>query len=162
MPANLERIIMIRKKYKFFSVRVYGLFIKDKKNLLVSDEYVGKKFLTKFPGGGVIFGEGSIEALKREWQEELGIDIDVKEHFYTTDFFQASVFNPNVQIVSIYYFIEPAKGSKIEIKDKKFDFNVIKDGAQSFRFVDIKSAKEDEMTLPIDRKVLSMLKKRKA
>ncbi|MEK7434225.1 MAG: NUDIX domain-containing protein [Cyanobacteriota bacterium] len=150
-----------RRRYRFFSVRVYGIWLKDKKSVMISDEYVGKKFLTKFPGGGVEFGEGSIEALKREWREEVNIEIDVKEHFYTTDFFQASVFNPNIQIVSIYYFVEPAKGSKIIFKDKRFDFDVIKDGAQVFRVVDLKTTKEEEITLPIDRKVFSLLKKYK-
>ena len=59
----------MRRRFKFFSVRVYGIYVKDKRYVLVSDEFIGKRFLTKFPGGGVEFGEGTIEALKREWQE---------------------------------------------------------------------------------------------
>ena len=36
-----------------FNVRVYGIMINDKNQVLVSDEYIRGKFYTKFPGRGV-------------------------------------------------------------------------------------------------------------
>ena len=36
---------------KKFNIRVYGLYINNENKLLLSDEYFGGKFLTKFPGG---------------------------------------------------------------------------------------------------------------
>lgn len=35
----------------------------------------------KFPGGGLEYGEGVLECLHREFDEELNVKIDVIEHF---------------------------------------------------------------------------------
>ncbi|MBC7476071.1 MAG: NUDIX hydrolase, partial [Candidatus Sericytochromatia bacterium] len=112
----------------FFSIRVYGLWINDNHEIMLTDEYFQDKFLTKFPGGGLEFGEGIHECLKREWLEELNIEIDIIEHFYTTDFFQVSVFNPNAQIVSIYYLVKPLSVPDVKISNKVFDFDELKNG----------------------------------
>ncbi len=55
-----------------FIIRVYGIWISDEKVLLV-EETVKRNTITKFPGGGLEFGEGIIDCLKREFKEELGI-----------------------------------------------------------------------------------------
>ena len=45
---------------KRFNIRVYGILINDQDQLLVSDEVIkGIKF-TKFPGGGLEWGEGTM------------------------------------------------------------------------------------------------------
>ena len=89
---------------KRFNIRVYGLWINDGR-LLVNEEQIRGRQVIKLPGGGLDWGEGTVDCLKREWQEELGIDIDVKSHYYTTDFFQASAFD-NSQVISIYYLVD--------------------------------------------------------
>jgi 8-oxo-dGTP diphosphatase len=142
---------------KYFTVRVYGLWINDKNEVLVSDEYIYDKFLTKFPGGGLEFGEGIIDCLKREWREELDTEIFVKEHFYTTDFFQVSVFNPNAQVISVYYLVEPLAQPDLNLKTKVFDFDQIQDGVQVFRFLPVSGLQEKDLTLPIDQKVALLL-----
>ena len=88
---------------KRFNIRVYGICIQDEK-VLVNEELIRGKTVIKFPGGGLDWGEGAIDCLKREWKEELDIDVDVTRHFYTTDFFQASAFD-NSQVISIYYLV---------------------------------------------------------
>src|SRR3982750_4950693 len=88
-----------------FNVRVYGILINDQNELLVSDEYIRGGYYTKFPGGGLEFGEGTRECLRREFKEEMELNVEVGEHLYTTDFFQISAFNPKFQIVSIYYYV---------------------------------------------------------
>src|SRR5579863_4722029 len=88
-----------------FNVRVYGILIDKNQNVLVCDELIHGKYITKFPGGGLEFGEGTTDAIKREMMEETNTEIEVIEHFYTTDFFQVSAFNPHVQVISIYYLI---------------------------------------------------------
>ncbi len=87
---------------KKFNVRVYGILIHDK-SVLLSDEYIKKNKITKFPGGGLEFGEGTKDCLVREFKEELNLDIEITEHFYTTDFYVASSFDTNSQVISIYY-----------------------------------------------------------
>ena len=84
-----------------FNIRVYGIWIQDNK-VLVNEEKIRDKIITKFPGGGLHWGEGIIDCLKREWIEELNINIEPLGHFYTTDFFQRSAYD-NSQVISIYY-----------------------------------------------------------
>ena len=73
-----------------FNIRVYGLLINDKNQILISDERRNDFSFTKFPGGGLEFGEGTIDCLKREFIEEMNLEIEVLSHFYTTDFFVSS------------------------------------------------------------------------
>lgn len=88
-----------------FNLRVYGICFTDQEHVILSAEsYKGIHF-TKFLGGGLEYGEGMKEALKREWMEEAQIEIEVGEHFYTTDFFQKSIYDSR-QIISIYYIVE--------------------------------------------------------
>ena len=52
---------------KHFNIRVYGIYVNPKKEVLVTDESYDEHEFTKFPGGGLEWGEGSIECLKREF-----------------------------------------------------------------------------------------------
>lgn len=147
-----------------FNVRVYGILKDEQNRVLVSDEFIRGHFFTKFPGGGLEFGEGTRDCLKREFKEETGLDIEVKEHIYTTDFFQISAFNQVDQIISIYYFVEAKNLATLKISETKFDFieEVIKDKtatAESFRFIDFNKLSEIDVTLPIDKVVISLIKK---
>ena len=54
-----------------FNLRVYGLLINELNQVLISDENRNGFAFTKFPGGGMEFGEGFKETLIREFQEEL-------------------------------------------------------------------------------------------
>lgn len=87
------------------NVRVYALCIKDNKILALHEEYAGD-FLLKLPGGGLEFGESTIDCLKREFQEELNVEIRVIDHFYTQDDFLVSRFRDNEQLLTVYYLVE--------------------------------------------------------
>lgn len=147
---------------KRFNVRVYGLLINDRHELLVSDEAfkTGMK-ATKFPGGGLELGEGTIEGLVREFKEECGIDVEVVRHFYTTDFFVRSAFeyNSDSQIISIYYLVKSADWRKIKTSEVKFDFEYIPGiERESFRWVKLTDLKsEDTIQLPTDLAVVKLL-----
>jgi 8-oxo-dGTP pyrophosphatase MutT (NUDIX family) len=145
---------------KRFNVRVYGLLINDRQELLVADEvFKNGNRATKFPGGGLELGEGLIEGLKREFVEETGISVEVISHFYTTDFFQESFFDTESQIISVYYLCRSDAWANIKVSQTKFDF-VAEPGkeAESFRWVPVKELdKEEHLTLPIDKVVKDML-----
>src|SRR5262245_27242023 len=96
-----------------FTVIVYRILL-SVRAMLVSDEHIRGMDVTKFPGGGLEFGEGPRECLMREFREELDIEVEVTSHFYTTDFFVASAFDPNVQVISIYYLVESSAASEIK------------------------------------------------
>ncbi len=139
-----------------FNVRVYGILI-EKGALLVSDEVHHERNITKFPGGGLQFGESTHECIKREFMEEMQLEIFVREHFYTVDFFQASVFDPTQQVISIYYIVERAGENPISVSDKKFDFSQRQDGTQSLRWIAISELVPEDFTFPIDQKVSGLL-----
>ena len=142
----------------FFNVRVYGILINDRQEVLVTDEYRFGKRITKFPGGGLQFGEGTLECIRREMREETGNEIEVIRHFYTTDFFQRSAFHENQQVISIYYLIRTKKPMIIKVKEKPFDFDELKEGAQIFRWLMLNSLRKENFTFPIDQKVADQLK----
>ena len=141
---------------KRFNVRVYGILVQDGK-LLVSDEYIKGYEITKLPGGGLEFGEGTADCLIREFKEEADITIKIKRHFYTTDFFVTSAFSTNSQVLSIYYVVSHSGKIKLEVSDKKFDFKKRINGAQSFRWIDVNTISENDFTLPIDKIVGKLL-----
>lgn len=100
----------------YFNVRVYGLLINDKNQVLISDEQSGGRVFSKFPGGGLELGEGLIDALKREFVEECNAEIEVLHHLYTTDFYEKSSFNDS-QILSIYYFVKAVHPLNLNFKN---------------------------------------------
>lgn len=140
-----------------FNIRVYGIYINKRNEILVTDEIQNGKWLTKFPGGGMELGEGTKDCLIREWKEELNQDIEVAEHIYTTDYFQVSAFNSAHQIISIYYRVSPLTESKVRIAEKPFDFLTEKNGAESFRYIKMSILKIEDFTFPIDRIVAKIL-----
>jgi len=141
-----------------FNIRIYGIII-DNNKVLVSDEIVKGNFVTKFPGGGLQFGEGPLECIKREMMEETGQEFEVVKHVYTTDFFQRSAFDPNHQVISIYYQLSPVQPIRFLISDHEFNFKENTEGAQSFRWIQINKISQNLFTLPIDRVVGELLKK---
>ena len=139
---------------KNFNVRVYGLLINTKNEILVSDERRAGISFTKFPGGGLEFGEGLSEALTREFSEEMGIEITVENLFYVNDFFQVSAFNEDHQLLSFYYLINYSHTDKIGKLEYTYPLN--EDGEKQ-RWVSISELHEDNFTFPIDKKVIQKL-----
>ena len=148
-----------------FSIRVYGILINAQKQVLVSDEFIRGMYITKFPGGGLEFGEGTRDCLKREFMEEMQLNVEIGNHIYTTDFYQMSAFNKEYQIVSIYYFVKALEAIKAPLREKAFDFDEqqIKiynetGETETFRFVDWENFSEVSVTLPIDKIVATLIK----
>jgi 8-oxo-dGTP diphosphatase len=139
-----------------FNVRVYGLLINDNDEILISDEQEYGMRFTKFPGGGLEYGEGLIDGLKREFVEECDAEVEVISHFYTTDFFIKSAFNDS-QIISIYYIVKNISELNLNIKTKVFDFDGEGDVLQAFRWVKLSELDPEEITFPIDRHVAALL-----
>lgn len=139
-----------------FNIRIYALLINEKNEVLVTDEFRFGMEMTKFPGGGLIWGEGTVDCLKRECREELGCEIEVVRHFYTTDFFQQAAFYKDHQLISIYYLVKNTSPLDINISAKKEDLAKV-ENAQSFRWMPVTALNADEFTFPIDKIVVGML-----
>jgi len=147
-------------KDKRFVIRVYAIILNDKKEILLSDEYVLDMYMTKFPGGGLEWGEGAIECLQREAIEEFGQEIEIIKHFYTTDYFQQALFYKDTQLFSIYYLAQFIAPIQFKLSTKSFDFEEKINGSQSFRWVPLNNINIEDLTFPIDKSVLEMLKTR--
>lgn len=150
-----------------FNIRVYGILLNEEKQVLVSDEFIRGNYYIKFPGGGLEFGEGTRDCLKREFKEEMDLNVSIGDHLYTTDFFQMSAFNPEHQIISIYYFAKALEEIKAPLRDKLFDFDEQQLKAyeatgetETFRFIDWNDFSEKSVTLPIDKIVAGMVKEK--
>ncbi|MGB4399301.1 MAG: NUDIX domain-containing protein [Daejeonella sp.] len=140
-----------------FNVRVYGLLINEKGQILLSDEEEYGFRFSKFPGGGLEYGEGLIDALKREFIEECNTEVEVLEHFYTTDFFIKSVFNES-QVISVYYIVKPISELVLNFKENIFDFDEEGDLLQAFRWKEVTALEIEDVTFPTDQKVIELLK----
>ncbi|MFZ4523472.1 MAG: NUDIX hydrolase [Bacteroidales bacterium] len=139
-----------------FNIRVYGLLVDDG-CVLITDEFRLGIYMTKFPGGGLQFGEGTIECLKREFMEELDMHIEIVKHVYTTDFYQPTTLLPSeMQLLNIYYQVQSQKPYLFSTTNKKNDIPPL-DGAQSFRWVKINLLNEEDFTFPIDRHLANQL-----
>ena len=149
-----------------FTIRVYGIIRDAQHRVLVSDEFIRGNYFTKFPGGGMELGEGTRECLKREFKEETGLDVTVTDHIYTTDYFQQSAFNSKDQIVSIYYHVianDIEALNALHTKTTPFDFlahHVADPNGQSevLRWVEWDALTPENVSLPIDKIVVKMLK----
>ncbi len=148
-----------------FNIRVYGILLNEHSQVLVSDEYIRGMYITKFPGGGLEFGEGTRDCLRREFMEEMKLKVKVAGHIYTTDFYQESAFNPGHQIISIYYYAEALEPIAVPLRTKIFDFDEqqLKTYAETgetetFRFINWEDFTDESVTLPIDKIVTKLLK----
>lgn len=139
-----------------FNIRVYGILINENQEVLISDEHRFKTAFTKFPGGGLEFGEGIADALKREFMEELQLETEVGELYYVNDFLQTSRFDDTYQIISFYYLV---KSKDIQsIKTRQTSEPLRADG-EEFRWFPLAKLKKEMMTFPIDKIVAEKLQK---
>jgi 8-oxo-dGTP diphosphatase len=148
-----------------FNIRVYGILINEANQVLVSDEYIRGAYFTKFPGGGLEFGEGTRDCLKREFMEEMNLNVAIGDHIYTTDFYQMSAFNPAHQIISIYYYVTALEAITVPLRNKPFDFDeqqlaiyAREQQTETFRFIDRDDFSEATVSLPIDKIVATQIK----
>lgn len=136
-----------------FNLRIYAICINEKQEVLLSKERVDNFSFTKFPGGGLEWGEGTKDCLKREFREEFGLEISVGELFYLTDFFQLSAFSDNDQVISIYYNITLNQDiSTVSGNGNK---------EETLCWHPLTDFSADLLTFPIDKHVAKLLKNEK-
>lgn len=137
---------------KPFNVRVYALLMHDERVLVMHEPFQGK-LIYKFPGGGLEFGEGTRECLVRELKEELNLEIEVEEHLYTQDFFMQNAFDPEEQIILIYY--------RASISDKNLEqLKVLEGDIDELLWTRIDELNAEDFTLLADKKVIEIVREK--
>lgn len=102
--------VKIKSEEGNFKMRVSGLIIKDGKLLTVD---IANNNFYCLPGGHVHLGESSLDAIKREIKEEVGVDalnvklLSVIENFFTNN-------NGKVVHEVCYYYTVYAEGVNTE------------------------------------------------
>lgn len=131
-----------------FNIRVYGILIHNKKEVLVTDEnHTGLSF-TKFPGGGLEYGEGLLDCLKREFLEELRLSVDIIDLFYLTEHFQPSAFSDDEQVLSVYYSVKAPEHELLMLSN-----NVKSETGEIPRWISLDQLDESDFMFPIDKMV---------
>ncbi|MFN3875225.1 MAG: NUDIX domain-containing protein [Flavobacteriales bacterium] len=142
-----------------FTLRAYGLLLSDScTHVLVADELIKGRRITKFPGGGLEYGEGLKDCLIREVREEIGVEAFDVRHFYTTDFFQQSAFHgPPLQVVGVYFTFRVAEPAAIRVVEAPFEGLDGPGDQEVFRWAPLSLPAEAAVSLPIDRHVWNLL-----
>jgi ADP-ribose pyrophosphatase YjhB (NUDIX family) len=140
-------------KTKRFNIRVYGIVVYKGKILLSHENYRNHEF-TKFPGGGLEWGESTHECLVREFKEELKIDVEPGFLFHVTETFQQSKFFPDDQVLGIYFLVNSNGFDKI-IVGKRISINPEK--GETFEWVPLDDFKVDGLTFATDREAAAKL-----
>ncbi|MEC3879918.1 NUDIX domain-containing protein [Parapedobacter sp. 10938] len=133
-----------------FNIRVYGILVNDNREVLLSDEREYGMEFSKFPGGGLEYGEGLSAGLAREFKEECDVDIEILRHVHTTDVFIKSAFNDS-QVLAVYYLVKNKTPITCRFSDKAFDFEADNSIDQVFRWIPIDKLNESDLTFEIDR-----------
>lgn len=132
-----------------FNIRVYGFLIKGEEVLVSDEREYGTQF-TKFPGGGLELGEGVVDCLIREFQEECQITIDIVKHIHTSEQYVRSAFNDS-QVIAVHYLVQSDETPKGRFVDRPFDFETAEEPNQVFRWVPIEKLAPEELTFEMDR-----------
>lgn len=139
---------------KRFNLRVYGIIVNENDEVLLADERRFGANFTKFPGGGLEWGEGLKDALSREIQEEIGLPCEIGELFYVNDFFQQSAFHKDDQLMSFYFFVHGVDFTKIQTVATKI---LHTEDGEWFRWVPRTDLSEDVFSFPLDKIVCKKL-----
>ena len=140
-------------KLKQFTVRVYGILV-DKGRILLSHEKYHNKRFTKFPGGGLELGESVLDCLKREFMEEMGVEIIPSYLFHVTESVQVSSFYPEDQVIAIYYIVQCDEVENIKVS---VDPKEIPDRSEIFQWVKLSEFSKDMLTFESEKEAASKL-----
>lgn len=138
-----------------FNIRVYAIILNERDEVLLSDERRNGFSFTKFPGGGLEWGEGTADCLIRELQEELGLDAEPGVLYYVNEFFQESRFHKDHQLISFYYLVKNIDLDAIPATDHYYP---LQEEGEKFRWVNRKEIDTEELTFPVDKIVGEKLK----
>src|SRR5690606_4131602 len=136
----------MKQHFKGFNVRVYAVCIVNQKLLTLTAPFAGK-LVTKLPGGGLEYGEGTVDCLKREFKEELNIDITVGDVFYVQADFITSLG------------IDTRQRSTLSLSADTLnlnDFKLFEIEIQKINWVSLKA--DNPITLPGDPTVFNTLR----
>ncbi|MFN3952380.1 MAG: NUDIX hydrolase [Thermaurantimonas sp.] len=101
-----------------FSIRVYAIIDSEDSNHIVAcREQLSNIEMIKFPGGGLEWGEGVEDCLRRELKEELGLVFFEAHQLMVYEKAVISIFNPDVTVIPVYYKVNPLQSLEISNRE---------------------------------------------
>lgn len=116
-------------------VRVNGILIEDNKILMIKHKMGEGRYFWNVPGGGMDYGQSAIENLKREFNEETGLNIKVGEYLFVHEFLK-----PPLHAIELFFDVAHHEGYLTQGTDPELaeDSQLIED----MRFLSIDEIKE--------------------
>ena len=93
------------------------------------------------------YGEGTTDCLKREFKEELNLNITVGDAFYIQENFVPSLAKDGKQLVTLYFFATILNLQHLKIHDPNI---------QEIKWISLNE--ENPFTLPVDQIVFNKLR----
>jgi 8-oxo-dGTP pyrophosphatase MutT (NUDIX family) len=92
-----------------FRPAIYGILIEGANVLLVRapQNFLG---VVGFPGGGIELGEAPLDALKREFAEETGLEIEPVRLLWATTGLHRSRLRPELQLLAVHWEVRRIGG----------------------------------------------------
>ena len=87
-------------------VRVNGVLIEDGKILLIRHQMSQDRYFWSVPGGGMEYGTDAASNLKREFQEETGLEVEVGDFLFIHEY-----LNPPLHAVELFFDVRKVKGN---------------------------------------------------
>ena len=145
-------------KVDSFNVRAYGILFNQDSVLLSKEWYANHPGpIFKFPGGGVNLGEGPVDCVIREFNEEANLLVSVHEIIHVGRGFVKSFFN-DTQVISLYFRVQSLGG--MPPVDKKLPDPEGRDGAWYQLFwCPISQLKPELMTFSNEQEMATVLQK---
>ncbi len=140
---------MIHPNINRINIRVYACILRNGHVMALHEEYAGEQLL-KLPGGGLEYGEGVLDCLHREFEEELNAKIHNISHLYTQEEFVVSRFKDHEQLLTIYYTAELQDEHELLILDPCIE---------SIEWIDLQTT-ENPFPLPVDQIAFQKLKEK--
>lgn len=124
---------------KKLRVRVCGICIENGKILLVHHRSLGKtNSLWAPPGGGMTYGENAHQAMQREFLEETGCTIQVKDFLFVHEY-----LDPPLHGIELFFQVEITSGEpKLGVDPEMSDGNQL---LTKIGFFDLQILKEQEL-----------------
>jgi 8-oxo-dGTP diphosphatase len=114
MKEEIERLYGNRLR-----IRVCGICVNEKEELLLINHKMGKSgTFWSPPGGGIELGETPVEALKREFLEETGLIISVEKLLFIHEFREKPLF-----AIELFFAVRIIGGTLLLGKDPEMPEN---------------------------------------
>ncbi len=93
-----------------FRPGIYGILIQHRQVLLVRapQNFLG---VVGFPGGGIELGESPLDALRREFAEETGLEVEPVRVLWATTRLHRARLRPAQQLIAIHWEVRQVGGT---------------------------------------------------